>query len=185
MDYGYVYLTSNLVNGNVYVGQKKSSVFLPDYLGSGTVIGHAVNKYGRHNFKVELLEFAPDLQSLNEKEIKHIARCRESMGASRVYNIRPGGVGFNSFESCSSPPWKGGHLSDSHRAKLSASVKRKMTGGVLNKIRANAVKAREAFMKVGLRPGQSKSDSPQLAEQRRREAIIAGWQRRLQTCPLH
>ena len=34
--YGYIYKTTNLVNGKIYIGQKKSDVFLGDkYLGSG------------------------------------------------------------------------------------------------------------------------------------------------------
>lgn len=34
--YGYIYKTTNLINGKIYIGQKKSEKFLGiNYLGSG------------------------------------------------------------------------------------------------------------------------------------------------------
>ena len=44
--YGYVYLTTNLVNGKMYVGKKANKYFRPMYLGSGTVLAKAIKKYG-------------------------------------------------------------------------------------------------------------------------------------------
>lgn len=59
--YGYIYLTTNLVNNSRYVGRKKSDRFPfinkngEVYLGSGMTLNKAINKYGKENFKVELL----------------------------------------------------------------------------------------------------------------------------------
>ena len=63
--YGYIYKTTNLVNGKIYIGQKKSNVFLGDkYLGSGKILKMAIEKYGKENFSVELLH-----ESLNKLDL--------------------------------------------------------------------------------------------------------------------
>ena len=48
--YGYIYKVTNLITNKIYIGQKKSSVFLDTkYLGSGVLIRKAVAKYGKEN----------------------------------------------------------------------------------------------------------------------------------------
>ena len=55
--YGYIYITTNLLNGKKYIGKHKSSEFEFDkYYGSGKYIKAAIKKYGLENFKCELLE---------------------------------------------------------------------------------------------------------------------------------
>ena len=67
--YGYIYKTTNLINGMIYIGQKHSQKFLPAYLGSGKLIRYAVNLYGKENFKVELLEEIETLEQMDTREI--------------------------------------------------------------------------------------------------------------------
>ena len=88
--YGYIYVTTNLVNGKQYVGQKRSATFLAEkYLGSGVVLLKAVRKYGAATFEVELLETAESQAELDELEVKYISEYRKQ-GAS-LYNIANGG----------------------------------------------------------------------------------------------
>ena len=51
--YGFVYITTNLINGKRYVGQKSFSSTKggkwQEYLGSGVALKHAVNKYGKES----------------------------------------------------------------------------------------------------------------------------------------
>lgn len=56
--YGYIYKTTNLINGKIYVGQHKFSKDNIDrsYIGSGIHLKHAVEYYGKDNFKCEILE---------------------------------------------------------------------------------------------------------------------------------
>lgn len=43
--FGYIYLTTDLLTNKLYVGQKKSSVFLKeDYVGSGRIITNILQK---------------------------------------------------------------------------------------------------------------------------------------------
>ena len=47
--YGYIYLTTNLVNDMKYIGQRKYGQPEP-YLGSGVYLKRAIKKYGQINF---------------------------------------------------------------------------------------------------------------------------------------
>ena len=41
--YGYIYKTTNTVNNKIYIGQKKSEIFLKEsYLGSGKYLKNAI-----------------------------------------------------------------------------------------------------------------------------------------------
>lgn len=90
--YGYIYKTTNLVNGKIYIGQKKSEKFLDrGYLGSGKYLHNALNKYGRENFCVELLEECDTKEILDEREKYYIQYYRNLNCA--MYNIANGGEG--------------------------------------------------------------------------------------------
>lgn len=90
--YGYVYVTTNLVNGKQYIGQHKGK-FTSKYLGSGKYITNAIRKYGFNNFKVELLECANSKDELNVLERYYIALAGANKDRSRFYNITRGGEG--------------------------------------------------------------------------------------------
>lgn len=67
--FGYIYKTTNLVNGKQYIGKHKATKFEPDkYIGSGTLLLRAIKKYGKHNFSCELLECCDTLEQLNDRE---------------------------------------------------------------------------------------------------------------------
>lgn len=91
--YGYIYKTTNLVNGKIYIGQKKSDIFLEnDYLGSGKRLKSAIMHYGKANFKVELLEACDSKHELDEKEIYYI-EYYDSQNKDIGYNLTKGGDG--------------------------------------------------------------------------------------------
>ena len=91
----YVYKTTNLINGKIYIGiSKKKSKNSLLYLGSGKALKRAVSKYGRKNFKKEIIEendeFSyKDLQNLEKKYIKEYNSTDNNIG----YNISQGGDG--------------------------------------------------------------------------------------------
>lgn len=70
--YGFVYVTTNLVNGKMYVGQKKiknKSGNWKEYLGSGTLFKKAIEKHGIENFKRTIIDIA-----FNKKELDKLER---------------------------------------------------------------------------------------------------------------
>ena len=96
--YGYIYETTNLINGKKYIGQKKSNIFLNEnYLGSGKILNQAIKKYGKENFKVKLIEKCNSRDELNEREIYWISYYN-AVNDKEYYNIGAGGTGWgNSF----------------------------------------------------------------------------------------
>lgn len=99
--YGYIYKTTNIVNGKIYIGQKKSSEFLGNsYLGSGKILKKAVDKYGHNNFNVELIEIIDCKEFMNEREIYWILKY-DSRNPEVGYNISFGGNGGDTFSSLS------------------------------------------------------------------------------------
>ena len=85
-----IYKTTNLVNGNFYVGKDLKNN--PNYLGSGTILKKAFEKYGRENFKKEILEVCTSWEHLNEREKFWIDKL-ECCSRLDCYNIRKGGEG--------------------------------------------------------------------------------------------
>lgn len=89
--YGYIYKTTNLTNGKIYIGKKKSDVFVPWYKGSGRALHEAINKYGWDNFEVEFLCpcFSEDELNTEERFLIAYFDCRVKNG--KGYNISEGG----------------------------------------------------------------------------------------------
>lgn len=91
--YGYIYLTTNLVNNKRYIGQHKGE-FTNEYLGSGKVLKQAIDKYGKENFTVILLDIAQSKEELDKLEKKYIEEY-SAYYSSDFYNIHEGGSGGN------------------------------------------------------------------------------------------
>lgn len=90
---GYVYKTTNLINGKAYIGKREAKEFYEGYKGSGLAIRRAVRKYGSLHFKVELIAYAQTREELNELEVYYIKEIRKLLSPVNVYNIAPGGQG--------------------------------------------------------------------------------------------
>ena len=54
--YGYIYITTNIINNKKYIGKHKSLEFDENYKGSGIRLNQAINKYGINNFTTIILE---------------------------------------------------------------------------------------------------------------------------------
>ena len=124
--YGYIYETTNLVNGKKYIGQKKSPKFLGEkYLGSGVILRQAVNKYGKENFKVKLLCKCNKQETLDKKEKYYINKYRKTN--IYLYNIAKGGNDFsNPFCTGKANHFYGKHHSTDVKNKISKSSKGKI-----------------------------------------------------------
>lgn len=85
-----IYKTTNLVNRKIYVGQDSKNN--PNYLGSGIALNIAIKKYGKENFKKEILEYCIDKKDMDEKEMYWISKLN-ARDKKIGYNITKGGEG--------------------------------------------------------------------------------------------
>lgn len=91
--YGYIYMTTNLLNGKKYIGKKSKSYFVPSYLGSGNELWKDIDKFGRNNFKVEIIDDTANTEEeLCELEKFYIKKYN-AVESSEFYNIAEGGNG--------------------------------------------------------------------------------------------
>ena len=92
----YIYKTTNLKTGKFYVGMHSTDNLKDGYLGSGKRLRRSIRKYGKDNFKLEILEFLTDRSSLKdrEKELVNEDLLKDPM----CMNLQPGGGGGFSSE---------------------------------------------------------------------------------------
>lgn len=89
--YFTIYKTTNLVNGNIYIGSHATKNLDDNYLGSGSSLHDAIKIYGRENFQREYLFFCENADSMFDKEAVLVTKdfCKRK----DVYNQKPGGRG--------------------------------------------------------------------------------------------
>lgn len=68
----FIYKTTCLIDGKYYIGQHAGNDN-DDYLGSGISLIKHIKKYGKENFKREILEYAADRIDLDELERKYVS----------------------------------------------------------------------------------------------------------------
>jgi len=90
--FGYIYKTTNIQSGLIYIGQHKwdRDDIDKNYIGSGSQLLKAINVYGRENFCCEILEWAISQDDLDNKErywISELNATNPRIG----YNVLPGG----------------------------------------------------------------------------------------------
>ena len=88
--YGYIYLTTNIVNNRKYIGMHKSPKFDESYKGSGKLVSQAFKKYGFDKFETKIIDTADDFDTLCEKEIYWISKYN-AVESPLFYNICSGG----------------------------------------------------------------------------------------------
>jgi hypothetical protein len=100
--YHYIYKTTNIVNGKYYIGMHSTDNLNDGYIGSGKRLWYSIKKYGKENFKCEIIEMLPDRLSLREreKELVNESILKEKM----CMNLKPGG--------------DGGFVDDEHKKKF-------------------------------------------------------------------
>lgn len=91
----FIYRTTNLVNGKIYVGKHKTKRLNDGYVGSGKLLKRAISKYGRENFKTEILEWFSSEVEMNARETELVTE--EFCLRDDTYNLCVGGCGGFSF----------------------------------------------------------------------------------------
>ena len=87
--YHYVYKTTNLINGKIYIGIHSTEDLDDGYIGSGVTFRHAVNKYGKENFHKEIIHQCSSREEASNMEATLVTEsfCLKSTN----YNMRTGG----------------------------------------------------------------------------------------------
>ena len=143
MKYHYVYIITNKINHKFYIGKHSTDDLDDGYLGSGTVINKAIQKYGIENFSKRILCFcdsAEDAYKVEEFLVTDNLIKRED-----CYNIAVGGQGGALFKNHHhteetrlkmSEAKKGKPFSEEHKRKLKiARQKRVITLETRNKMK--------------------------------------------------
>lgn len=136
--YGFIYITTNLINGKRYIGQRKFSRKWQSYLGSGKIIKQALSKYGRENFYRDIVDIGYTSEELNNLEIEWINNYK-AYESDDFYNIADGGKSGNAFAGKTEDEMliiknkirmgnKGNEMSDECKLKISKELKGKYTG---------------------------------------------------------
>lgn len=117
MEYYFVYLTTNLINGKQYIGSHITTNKEDGYIGSGRpYLFNAIKKYGKENFKKEILIECKTIKEARLLEEPYIKKYNTLV--PNGYNISPTG-GINEY---------GGRHSDESKKKISESLKGKFKG---------------------------------------------------------
>lgn len=130
LNYGYIYVIENKVNGKLYVGQTidpdrrcRAHFAWASSCGS-SALKAAIQKYGKSNFDFVLIESCVDKDSFNRREIYWI---RELNSMSPFgYNLTQGGgsdIPGPLTRSRMSKGQRGKVLSQSHRGAISAALR--------------------------------------------------------------
>lgn len=85
----YLYKITNLVNGHFYYGIHSTNNLDDGYMGSGTNLHRAYEKFGIENFKKEIIEFRDTREEISELEKEIVTE--DLINNPCCYNIKLGG----------------------------------------------------------------------------------------------
>jgi group I intron endonuclease len=184
--YHIVYLTTNLINNKIYVGKQSTYNLNDGYLGSGKYLLRAIKKYGKENFKRDILFYClsetdayfiensiVDIHFINRDDSYNIKcggkggmlGCTWTDEAKQIASINKKGIPKpNGFKEKLSIINKGKTLSDECKRKLSeANIGKKQSQETINKKNMKAIgskRSEETKLKMSLatktRPKQTK-----------------------------
>lgn len=87
--YNFVYKTTNLKNGMIYIGVHQTDDLNDNYLGSGRRLQRAIKYYKKELFKREILHFFDNIEDMFNKEAEIVNE--EFIKRKDTYNIVLGG----------------------------------------------------------------------------------------------
>ena len=94
--YGFIYITTNNINGRKYIGQRKYYGKWQIYLGSGSILKDAIKKYGVDNFSMKIIDECYSKDELNKKE-QYWIDYYNAIDDRLFYNIAKGGSGGDTY----------------------------------------------------------------------------------------
>jgi hypothetical protein len=86
-----IYKTTNLIDGKCYLGKHITDNVDDDYLGSGIYLNHAIKKYGKENFRKDVLFVFDNQYDMENKEKELVTEA--IIADPNYYNLALGGQG--------------------------------------------------------------------------------------------
>lgn len=90
-----IYQVTNKINGKIYIGKHQTTDLEDGYMGSGTLIRRAQEKYGIQNFEKEILHVFDNEHEMTNKEKELVTE--EFCSYEHTYNLCVGGQGGFSY----------------------------------------------------------------------------------------
>lgn len=90
-----IYKTINIINNKFYIGLHVTENPYDNYLGSGILLKKAIKKYGRKNFKKEVLHIFDNKIDMINKEIELVNETL--IKNTKSYNYSKGGFGLSTL----------------------------------------------------------------------------------------
>ncbi|MEK5231859.1 hypothetical protein MHB42_08790 [Lysinibacillus sp. FSL K6-0232] len=97
-EYGFIYVTTNKLNGKKYIGKCIYDRVnnWENYLGSGVYLKRAIKKYGKENFEREIICNAYSEEELNQLEEFYL-NYFDVVNSTEYYNIKLTSIGGDIF----------------------------------------------------------------------------------------
>jgi hypothetical protein len=127
-----IYKTTNLLNQKIYIGKHQTENVNDGYLGSGIFLERAIKKYGKENFRKEILFIFENENDMNLKEKELVTE--DFIKCNSNYNSAIGGEGGSLF--------KGKKHSEETKRKLSERAKKRVVSEETRKKISEANKKR-------------------------------------------
>lgn len=89
--YHFIYKTTNLLSGRYYIGMHSTDDLNDGYLGSGTYLRRSINKHGKENHSIEILEFLNSREELAARERELVSL--QEIAKKECMNLKVGGQG--------------------------------------------------------------------------------------------
>lgn len=144
---GFIYITINKLNNKKYIGKcHYSNQGWKTYLGSGTSLLKAIEKYGKENFERQIIEECMTKEELAECEKKWINYFK-ACERRDFYNIAKGGLGGIPFHTKETRR----KLSISHRGHLNPQFGKNISDNhknILSNVNKNRVFSEKTKMKM-------------------------------------
>ena len=93
--YHYIYKTICKITNKYYIGMHSTDNLEDGYIGSGKRLWYSINKHGKDNHEVEILEFLPTREELKEREAQLVNE--ELLKDTMCMNLKLGGEGGLGF----------------------------------------------------------------------------------------
>jgi hypothetical protein len=115
--YHFIYKTTNILSGKYYIGMHSTDNLEDGYMGSGKRLRYSLNKYGKENHKVEILEFFDSRKELAVRE-KDIVNLNEIAKEECLNLVVGGGAAKYTFSDEKKLFENGKRLGDNHAYRL-------------------------------------------------------------------